>query len=63
MTYLKNCRLVLANRQLREGADSGLTVTEVALACGFTHLSKFARDYFERFGERPSATLKRLGSN
>lgn len=63
MTYLKNCRLALAHRQLRDGADSGLTVTEVAFACGFTHLSKFARDYHERFGERPSATLKRLGSH
>ncbi|KPF89340.1 AraC family transcriptional regulator [Novosphingobium sp. AAP83] len=63
MTFLKNSRLVLAHRQLRDGADSGLTVTEVALACGFTHLSKFARDYFERFGERPSATLKRMGSH
>ena len=61
MSYLKNCRLVLAHRQLREGAESGLTVTEVALACGFTHLSKFARDYYERFGERPSATLKQMG--
>jgi AraC-like DNA-binding protein len=63
MNYLKNCRLVLAHRQLREGADSGLTVTEVALACGFSHLSKFARDYHERFGERPSATLKRMGAD
>jgi AraC-like DNA-binding protein len=63
MNYLKNCRLVLAHRQLREGADAGLTVTEVALACGFTHLSKFAHDYHERFGERPSVTLKRLGSH
>lgn len=63
MNYLKNCRLVLAHRQLREGAETGLTVTEVALACGFTHLSKFARDYFDRFGERPSATLKRMGTD
>ncbi|MGD9710932.1 MAG: AraC family transcriptional regulator [Thermomicrobiales bacterium] len=61
MNYLKNCRLVLANRQLRAGAETGLSVTEVALTCGFTHLSKFARDYLERFGERPSATLKHMG--
>ncbi|MFO1260873.1 MAG: AraC family transcriptional regulator [Sphingomonadaceae bacterium] len=61
MNYLKNHRLVMANRQLREAADTGLSVTEVALSCGFTHLSKFARDYLERFGERPSATLKRMG--
>lgn len=60
MNYLKNCRLLLARRQLQCAAEEGLTVTEVAMACGFTHLSKFARDYCERFGERPSATLKRL---
>lgn len=61
MNYLKNRRLVLANRQLRGGADDGRSVTEVALECGFTHLSKFARDYYERFGERPSETLKCMG--
>lgn len=61
MSYLKNRRLVLAHRRLRLGADSDQSVTEIALSCGFTHLSKFARDYLERFGERPSATLKRTG--
>lgn len=61
MNYLKNYRLVLAHRQLRAGVDAGLSVTEVAMSCGFSHLSKFARDYLERFGERPSATLKRMG--
>jgi AraC-like DNA-binding protein len=62
MGYLKNHRLALANRRLKEGADRGFSVTDVALACGFTHLSKFARDYQERYGERPSSTLKRLHS-
>jgi len=60
MVYLKNHRLDLAHRQLKAAADDGRSVTEVALACGFTHLSKFARDYLDRFGERPSATLKRM---
>lgn len=60
MVYLKNHRLDLAHRQLKAAADDGLSVTEVALSCGFTHLSKFARDYLDRFGERPSATLKRM---
>jgi len=60
MVYLKNHRLELAHRQLKTAADSGLSVTEIALACGFTHLSKFARDYLDRFGERPSETLKRM---
>jgi transcriptional regulator GlxA family with amidase domain len=40
------------------GISQGLTVTDIALACGFTHLSKFARDYFERYNERPSTTLR-----
>jgi transcriptional regulator GlxA family with amidase domain len=34
-------------------------VTEIAMACGFTHMSKFARDFAARFGERPSALLGR----
>lgn len=60
MGYLKNHRLALARAALREGADTGASVTSVALACGFTHLSKFARDYFERYGERPSETLRAM---
>ena len=63
MNYLKNRRLVLANRQLRTGICGGQTVTQVALECGFTHLSKFARDYHGRFGELPSETLKKMGLN
>ena len=58
MGYLKNHRLALARTALRGGAESGVSVTNVALSCGFTHLSKFARDYFERYGERPSETLR-----
>jgi AraC-like DNA-binding protein len=36
------------------------TVTQIALACGFAHLGRFARAYSDRFGEAPSATLARL---
>lgn len=60
MGYLKNYRLSLARKMLTKGGDDGTSVTTVALACGFTHLSKFARDYFERYGERPSETLRSL---
>jgi len=59
MGFLKNCRLALARNELVQGANAGVSVTDVALACGFTHLSKFARDYSERYGERPSETLRR----
>lgn len=58
MGYLKNYRLTMARTMLQGGAESCVSVTNVALACGFTHLSKFARDYFERYGERPSETLR-----
>lgn len=58
MGYLKNYRLTLARNMLKDGVETGATVTNVALACGFTHLSKFARDYFERYGEKPSETLR-----
>ena len=34
-------------------------VKEAALACGFTHLRKFARDFAARFGETPSTVLGR----
>jgi AraC-like DNA-binding protein len=61
MGYLKKYRLDLAREQLLIGIEQGRTVTDIAFASGFTHLSKFARDYFERFNERPSETLKRMG--
>lgn len=62
MIYLKNRRLEIAQRLLKSGMDEGLTVTDVAITAGFTHLSRFARSYYERFGERPSTTLKRIGA-
>jgi transcriptional regulator GlxA family with amidase domain len=39
-------------------AQANESVTMVALAYGFTNLGNFARMYAERFGERPSETLK-----
>lgn len=60
MGYVKNYRLDRAHAMLKSGIDQGQTVTDIALACGLTHLSKFARDYYERFGERPSDTLKQF---
>jgi len=59
MGYLKRYRLDRARQMLREGLPDGLTVTEVALANGFAHPGKFSQDYVRRFGELPSATLRR----
>ncbi len=55
--HLKTLRLDAAHEMLRRG--NAASVTEVATACGLTHLGKFARDYRRRFGERPSDTLRR----
>lgn len=56
--FLKSVRLELA-RQALEHAASSETVTRVALNCGFTHMSKFARDFRRRFGRPPSASARR----
>ncbi|MFX4296636.1 MULTISPECIES: helix-turn-helix transcriptional regulator [Roseobacteraceae] len=34
-------------------------VSTIALECGITHLSRFASEYFRRFGEYPKETLSR----
>ncbi|MEO0410304.1 MAG: AraC family transcriptional regulator [Pseudomonadota bacterium] len=58
MTYLRNYRLDLARDALLAAARRDKSVTDVALDCGFNHLSKFARDYHLRFGEKPSETRR-----
>lgn len=50
-------RLAEARRQLLR-AEGAASVTSVAMACGFTHLGRFAGWYRERYGESPSATLE-----
>jgi AraC-like DNA-binding protein len=58
MQYLRNARLDKA-REALHGAQSGETVTSVAMGLGFGHLGRFSRDYLRRFGERPSETIRR----
>jgi transcriptional regulator GlxA family with amidase domain len=58
MSFLKQVRLDHAKHLLeRSGVDH--SVTQIAVDCGFGNLGHFAGDYFKRFGERPSDTLKR----
>jgi AraC-like DNA-binding protein len=57
MKFLKQRRLALAREQLQRARSHGKSVSEIALDCGFAHLSKFSLDYYKRFGERPSETL------
>ena len=60
MAYLKVLRLNRVRRQLRDAAP-GISVTDVAMRAGFSHLGRFATDYGRFFGERPSATLRHFG--
>jgi AraC-like DNA-binding protein len=56
MEALRNLRLDAAHAQLvRRSADS---VTDVALGCGFSHLSRFSASYRERFGKLPNETWR-----
>ena len=57
MILVKQIRLNRAKEMLsKPGPDT--SVTDVAYACGFGNLGHFANDYFRRFGERPSDTLR-----
>lgn len=54
--YQRELRLQRAHRLL-SSAGATLSVTDIALACGFLHLGRFARDYRLRYGITPSTTL------
>jgi AraC-like DNA-binding protein len=58
MAFLKQVRLRQARRMLMmPGPDA--SVTTVAIACGFSNLGHFAKDYDRMFGELPSVTRNR----
>lgn len=56
MRYLQQCRLERARADL---LDARASVTETAYRWGFGNLGDFAARYRERFGEKPSETLRR----
>jgi AraC-like DNA-binding protein len=58
MTYLRRLRLHKARAELAARCPNTLTVTAVASHWGFLHLSRFAEQYRQLFGESPSETLK-----
>jgi len=60
-TALRQMRLDRA-RQILLAAGRETGVTEIALSCGLEHLGRFSQDYRRRFGESPSATLRRAQS-
>lgn len=56
----RDLRLERARRDLLR-APPETAVTEIVLRCGFNHLGRFAALYKARYGESPSATLRRGG--
>jgi AraC family transcriptional regulator, ethanolamine operon transcriptional activator len=59
VTYIRTMRLHRARRLLRSSVMRTRSISEIALDCGFWHLSQFSADYKILFGEKPSVTLKR----
>jgi AraC-like DNA-binding protein len=58
--FLMSVRLRVAHLQLKSGRHA--RVIDVAFDCGFAKLSRFSAAYHKQFGELPSATLRRVGS-
>jgi AraC-like DNA-binding protein len=55
---LLDMRLAALHTRLSHGVPDG-SITDIAFDLGFTHLSRMAGAYREKFGETPSATLRR----
>jgi transcriptional regulator GlxA family with amidase domain len=58
MTYLRRLRLDGVHTELSEADPWQVSVSEVAVRWGFTHLGRFAGAYRARFGVAPSQTLR-----
>ncbi|WP_162186194.1 helix-turn-helix domain-containing protein [Amycolatopsis jejuensis] len=57
--WLRMQRLDRAHAVLSAADPSATTVTATATACGFVHLGDFAAQFKARFGESPSAVLRK----
>lgn len=60
-TFQQNLRLNESRRRLMTARDRGLTVTQVAMDVGISHLGRYAAYYRRLFGETPRQTLERAG--
>lgn len=57
--YLTLKRLSAVRTELRRSDPAAIKVTDTAIKYGFWELGRFAREYRQMFGERPSETLSR----
>ena len=58
MRYLRNARYQRVREALSR-AEPEERITEIAARWGFSHMGRFSVEYRRRFGESPSATLRR----
>jgi transcriptional regulator GlxA family with amidase domain len=57
--YIRLHRMNLAHEMLERAAGSSdATVTDIAMFCGFHHLSRFAGSYNQAYGQKPSDVLR-----
>lgn len=56
--YLRNIRLHKVREALQE-PDQQQSVTDTAMAWGFSHMGRFSKAYQQLFGEKPSDTLRK----
>jgi len=59
MQFLRNVRMKMVRTRLLRATRFD-SVTAIAMDCGFTHWGRFAIEYRQRFGEKPSQTLQRF---
>lgn len=59
MTYLRDRRFRRAQEKLLRARHDGATVESIAISCGFNSPGRFAQQYREFSGERPSETKRR----
>ena len=59
MSYVKKLRLAKVRSDLLIADPESTFIGDIAAHWGFFHLSKFAQDYRNEFGELPSETIKR----
>lgn len=60
LTYLRSMRLNGARRDLRRQGHT-ISVQEIAVRWGFSHLPRFSAEYRKLFGELPSETRQQAG--
>lgn len=59
IAYVRTMRLHRVRRLLLSTAVRSRSISEIAMDCGFWHLSQFAVDYKSLFSESPSVTYRR----